>query len=96
MKKTALLLALLMIVLPLGSCAEKTADEETVAPVTADVVPETEAPAETEIPDNLPEKDFEGADFRIYTRSCCKSHTDGVYMPEQTERSWRMRSTSGT
>ena len=83
MKKTAFLLALLILFA--SSCSQPDAPAETdKSPALSDAVTAETAPAETEIPDNLPEKDYGGADFRIYTRECCSSHRDGVYMPEQT------------
>ena len=80
MKKIALLLSVLILLVP--ACSQPEAVEETT-PAPADVTSAETEPAETEIPDNLPEMDYGGADFRIYTRECCASHRDGVYMPEQ-------------
>lgn len=87
MKKTTWLLALLLagsslMGTALSGCAAEEKEPETTAP-TGETAQNTVA-AETEIPDDLPERDFGGADFRIYTRQCCASHKDGVYMPEQT------------
>ncbi len=81
MKKIALLLAVLM--LAASSCSQPDAVEDS-AQTPAETAPAETEPAETEIPDNLPAMDYGGADFRIYTRECCPSHRDGVYMPEQT------------
>ncbi|MBQ8641008.1 MAG: hypothetical protein IJ480_02225 [Clostridia bacterium] len=81
MKKTAVLLALLMLASSLAGCSDNAAETETQA---ADTVAVETEPAETEIPDDLPDMDYGGADYRIYTRECCASHSDGVYMPEQT------------
>ena len=81
MKKLSFLMALLMIVSVLAGCSDTSAETETLAADTA--AAETE-PTETEIPDNLPDMDYGGADYRIYTRNCCVSHADGVYMAEQT------------
>ncbi len=82
MKKKALILALLMLASTFVSCGESTTGETTPSGETAAVV-ETQ-PVETEISDDLPDMDYAGAEFRIYTRECCEKHKDGVYMPEQT------------
>ena len=81
MKKLSLLLALLMLASSLAGCSDAGTDAETPAADTA--AAETE-PVETAIPDDLPDMDYGGADYRVYTRNCCASHADGVYMPEQT------------
>lgn len=80
MKKLTLILAALMLMPMFASCSDTTAETQAAADTAA---VETE-PAETEIPDDLPEMDYGGADYRIYTRQCCVSHANGVYMPEQT------------
>ncbi|MHB1153482.1 MAG: hypothetical protein ACYCWE_15500 [Eubacteriales bacterium] len=41
-------------------------------------------PAETEIPDDLPAADYNGYQFRFYTRNCCVSHAGGLYVEELT------------
>lgn len=45
---------------------------------------ETTASAEELLNDNLPAKDFDGYEFRFYTRNCCESHAEGLYIPELT------------
>ena len=82
MKKVALLLSLLL--LAAAACSQPAVEEIAETPVSAEILPEETAPEETEIPDNLPSVKYDGAEFRIYTRECCPSHKDGVYMPEQT------------
>ncbi len=82
MKKIAVLLTLLMLASSLAACGESTAVETQVQ--SADTTPVETQPAETEIPDDLPDMDYAGAEFRIYTRECCEKHKTGVYMPEQT------------
>lgn len=51
--------------------------------VTSAAAAETES-AETEIPDDLPAADYEGYQFRYYTRSCCVSHVNGLYVEDLT------------
>ncbi len=82
MKKLALLMTLLMLAANLAACGESTTTE-TQSPNADTAAVETQ-PVETEIPDDLPDMDYAGAEFRIYTRECCEKHKDGVYMPEQT------------
>ena len=66
----SLIIALLMLSASFASCSEKQNDEtekpssETVAAVES----ETVEAAEEKVTDNLPEKDFGGMDFVIYTR----------------------------
>jgi len=81
MKKLSFLMALLMLSASLAGCSDTGAETESL---TADTAAAETEPAETEIPDDLPDMDYGGADYRIYTRQCCASHADGVYMPEQT------------
>ena len=83
MKRILLYLSALLLLF--ASCSQPAVTEEKEdAPAAPAVEPAQTEPAETEIPDNLPEIRYGGADFRIYTRQCCPSHRDGVYMPEQT------------
>lgn len=87
MQKTTWLLALLLagssvMGTAMTGCAADEKTTETTAP-TGETAQNTVS-AETEISDDLPDMDYGGADFRIYTRQCCDSHKDGVYMPEQT------------
>lgn len=81
MKKriTALILAALMLAPTLASCGEsevnvpetETQQTEETAAAPADVTEETEGPSDYDlrqlIPDNLPEKNFDGEEFRIMT-----------------------------
>jgi hypothetical protein len=39
---------------------------------------------DTAVPDDLPAADYNGYEFRFYTRNCCVSHTGGLYMEELT------------
>ncbi len=82
MKKLTSLLLLIAMLASLAACGAETSTTETTVETAIETV-ETE-PVETDIPDDLPAKDFGGADFRIYTRNCCPEHQNGVYMPEQT------------
>ncbi len=81
MKKKALFLSLLMLASSFASCGESTTETTPQSGETKSAV-ETQ-PVETEIPDDLPDMDYAGAEFRIYTRECCLNHKNGVYMPEQ-------------
>ena len=83
MKKIAFLLAIFLLVTAACSQPALEGNEETQS-ASPGILPEETEPTETEIPDNLPAVTYNGADFRIYTRECCPSHRDGVYMPEQT------------
>ena len=71
-KNLALLLALLMLASSMTACGEAT-DAETGADTTAaDTVVEketTELEARLALPDNLPDRDFDGYDFRVLTRN---------------------------
>lgn len=74
----ALLLAALTAASACGDSADnpdtpKNPTDETQAPVTEAVDP---------LPDNLPEKDFNGYEFKIYVRSCCDSHKDGIWQED--------------
>ena len=71
----SLIIALLMLSASFASCSEKQNDEtekpssETVAAVAENTdESETVEAAEEKVTDNLPEKDFGGMDFVIYTR----------------------------
>ena len=71
----SLIIALLMLSASFASCSEKQNDEtekpssETVAVVAENTdESETVEAAEEKVTDNLPEKDFGGMDFVIYTR----------------------------
>lgn len=81
MRKIAWLLVLLTVGSALAGCG---AADEVQTETTAKTETETNEVAETEISDDLPDMDYGGSDFRIYTRQCCANHKDGVYMPEQT------------
>ena len=68
MKKSSLLLALLMLAGAFASCGESASEPSAETPVqTAGEAAETE-PEETDILEYLPEKDFEGRTFTILTR----------------------------
>ena len=72
-KSLTLLLALLMFTGTFASCGESTANadpSETTAGTQTEApsAEETEAETEPEISDNLPEKDFEGYDYRMFVR----------------------------
>lgn len=94
MKKTsALFLALLMLLSStagLTGCSETNPEspDKTTETQTGEENPtaaeETAAPEETEVTDELPEISFDGADYVILTRSCCETHTNGVYIEELT------------
>ena len=71
----SLIIALLMLSASFASCSEKQNDEtekpsgETVAAVAENTdESETVETPEEKVTDNLPEKDFGGMDFVIYTR----------------------------
>lgn len=82
MRKIAWLLVLLTVGSTLAGCGSAE-QNETETTTTVDTTAQTEG--ETEISDGLPDVDYEGADYRIYTRNCCNGgHIDAVYMPEQT------------
>lgn len=78
--KIIAIVLLLIMSFSIFSCAgasDKKADDTTAA--------KTEGvPAETEIPDDLPAADYDGYQFRYYTRNCCVSHVAGLYMEELT------------
>ena len=85
-KRTAFLLALLMLLTACSSANPETpdaaGDADTANPTAA--AEEETIPEETEIQDELPEISFEGSDYVILTRNCCESHTNGIYIEELT------------
>lgn len=86
-KRTALFLALLMLLSACSSANPETPDAAVDAAAenpTAAAEEETAAPEETEIADELPEITFDGSDYVILTRNCCVAHTNGVYIEELT------------
>ena len=73
------MLALLIIVSAFVSCGGEKGDQAPEITTTIETSPaETEDPE----PDNLPEKDFGGYEFKLYCRSCCTSHKDGLWQAE--------------
>lgn len=82
MRKIAWLLVLLTVGSALAGCG---AADEVQTETTAKTETEISEATETEISDDLPDMDYGGADYRIYTRNCCNNgHIDAIYMPEQT------------
>ena len=75
-----LLLTMLLVNIACAGTGGKTGDVTTAA-VSDETGPGS---AETEISDDLPEADYGGYLFRFYTRNCCPSHADGLYMEELT------------
>jgi len=88
---TSLLLAVLMLsgtLLACGTAQPEAPDTQpavtTAAPESTETAaaPEIAEPPEPIVPENLPDLTFDGAAYRVYTRSCCPNHRDGIYMPE--------------
>ena len=70
-KNLAMLLALLMLASSVTACGEA-GDTEATADTAAQTETEketTELEARLALPDNLPDKDFDGYDFRVLTRN---------------------------
>lgn len=80
-KSFSILFALLIICSVLISCA---ADKGSQAPETTTSVETGPAVTEDPEPDNLPEMDFSGYEFKLYCRSCCPTHKDGLWQAEST------------
>ena len=82
MKRTTCILAMLLMITSLGSCssgdAETTANETSSGAVTA----ETE-PAETEIHDDLPAKDFGGQEYRVRSVTYDPSSYTTIFDPAE-------------
>ncbi|MBQ3179146.1 MAG: hypothetical protein IJB52_15105 [Clostridia bacterium] len=82
MKKTTFILAMLLMITSLGSCssgdAETTANETSSGAVAA----ETE-PSETEIHDDLPEKDFGGQEYRVRSVTYDPSSYTTIFDPAE-------------
>ena len=71
-KTISLLLVLVMLLSSMAACGESDADtitDDTAAAETETVKETTELEARLALPDNLPEKDFDGYDFRVLTRN---------------------------
>lgn len=77
---SAFLFAALLAASSCGSTADTpAADTQRPDGTTAAVTEAVDA-----LPDNLPERDFDGYEFRIYVRSCCESHKNGIWQVEET------------
>lgn len=76
-KKLSLLLFAIIvfsaIALSLCACGGSDSAAEVTTAYTA-AVESSDDPADTELKDNLPEKDYKGYAFKTYCRSCCPSH----------------------
>ncbi len=77
---SALIIAALTAAVACGDSTDGKSDEtkvptaETNAPVTEAVDP---------LPDNLPEKNYDGYEFKIYTRGCCQErHKTGIWQKD--------------
>lgn len=71
-KTISLLLVLVMLLSSMAACGESDADtitDDTAAAETETVKETTELEARLALPDNLPDKDFDGYDFRVLTRN---------------------------
>ncbi len=71
-KTISLLLVLVMLLSSMAACGESDADtitQDTAAAETETVKETTELEARLALPDNLPDKDFDGYDFRVLTRN---------------------------
>ena len=71
-KKLAMLLAMLLLASSMAACGETKEAETTADTAAAQTETEketTELEARLALPDNLPDKDFEGYDFRVLTRN---------------------------
>lgn len=86
-KKLSLLLfaaiLLSVIVLSLSACGGSDSAAEVTTADTA-AVESSDDPADTELKDNLPEKDYNGYAFKTYCRSCCPSHKNGLWQEAET------------
>ncbi len=64
------------------ACGETAGDTKTTdAPDVPGTAPATEETVDP-LADNLPERDYEGYEFKIYVRSCCDSHKDGIWQED--------------
>ena len=85
-RQLALLLCAILCMSNIASCGSP-AGENNSETVGADVSSDTTA-GETDrsqIKDNLPEKDYGGYEYKIYTRGCCVGgHKDGVWQLEES------------
>ncbi len=86
-KKLSLLLALLMLASSFVSCADSTSSEETDASAPSaseETAAETEAETtRADIPDNLPDKKFDGRTFTLLTREDGSIYYGDIFMPEE-------------
>lgn len=80
-------LTLISVAASVLSCAEQTEESTTSTPAAASEVTAelTDAEMRKAIPDDLPDADYAGKQFRIITRNgCSNAHIDDIFMEEMT------------